>query len=108
MTLFEHATLQEIHEASAFDALSPVKGPEQSFRYPIRKDEDLGVLTSWVNNTGDRGVVFRSWGLINGGKYYGENFTWKEYMRVSNYFIAFAWFCLMKAAILIPLIAPFR
>ncbi|KAA8908864.1 Saccharopine dehydrogenase-domain-containing protein [Sphaerosporella brunnea] len=108
MTLFEHATLQEIHESSAFDALSPVKGPEQPFRKPIIKDEDLGMLTSWVNNTGDRSIVFRSWGLIDGGEYYGENFTWKEYLRCSNYVMAIIWFCLMKMAILIPLIGPLR
>jgi hypothetical protein len=108
LALFEHATLQEIHEASAFDALSPVKGPEQPFRKPIQKNEDLGMLTSWINNTGDRSIVFRSWGLIDGGEYYGKNFTWKEYLRVSNYVMALVWFWIMKAAILIPLFGPLR
>jgi len=108
MTVFEHATLQELHEASQFDALSPVKGPEQPFRYPIRKDEDLGILTSWINNTGDRSVVFRSWGLLDDGKYYGQQFTWKEYMRVSSYVTAFIWMVLLKIAILIPLIIPLK
>jgi len=108
MTLFEHATLQELHEASKFDALSPVKGPEQPFHYPIRNDEDLGLLTSWINNAGDRSVVFRSWGLLDDGEYYGQHFTWKEYMRVTSYVMAFIWMLLMKVAIVIPLIAPLR
>ncbi|CCX05117.1 hypothetical protein FPQ18DRAFT_263131 [Pyronema domesticum] len=109
MTVFEHATLQELHESSAFDALSPVKpGPEQPFRSPVIRDEHLGILTSWVNNTGDRSIVFRSWGLMDEGNYYGKDFTWKEYQRVSNWVSAIIWFIIMKVIIIVPLFAPLR
>jgi len=108
LCLFELATLQELSEAAKFDALSPIQGPEQPFRYPICKDEDLGILTSWINCTGDRSVVFRSWGLIDDGEFYGENFTWKEYRRVSNYASAFFLFILMNIAIIVPLFSPLR
>jgi hypothetical protein len=109
MTVFEHATLQELHESSAFDALSPVKpGPEQPFRSPVIRDEHLGILTSWVNNTGDRSIVFRSWGLMDEGNYYGKDFTWKEYQRVSNWVSAIIWFIIMKVIVIVPLFAPLR
>ncbi|KAF8248242.1 hypothetical protein K440DRAFT_583674 [Wilcoxina mikolae CBS 423.85] len=108
LCLFEHATLHELCEAAKFDALSPVKGPEQPFRYPICRDADLGILTSWIGSTGDRSIVFRSWGLIEEGKFYGEKFSWKEYRRVSNYVSAFSLFILMNIAIIVPLISPLR
>lgn len=106
--MFEHASLQELSEASKFDALSPVKGPEQPYRSPILRDENLGILTSWINNSGDRAIVFRSWGLFDGGKFYGESFSWKEYKRVSTYVSAIIVFALMNIIILVPLFAPLR
>ncbi|KAF8539824.1 Saccharopine dehydrogenase-domain-containing protein [Trichophaea hybrida] len=108
LCLFEHATLHDICKAAKFDALSPVKGPKQPFRYPICRDVDLGILTSWIGSTGDRSIVYRSWGLIEGGKFYGENFSWKEYRRVSNYVSAFSLLIIMNIAIIIPLLSPLR
>jgi len=108
MAVFEHATLQEITEASRFDALSPVRGPEQPWTSPIRRDHDLGVLTSSISHTTDRAIVFRSWGLWDGGQYYGPNFTWKEYMRVSHYISAIFWMVAFTIAPIFPLFAPFR
>jgi hypothetical protein len=46
--------------------------------------KDLGVLTDSPQAASDVGIVYRSWGLFDGGKFYGPNFTFTEYMRVSN------------------------
>jgi hypothetical protein len=106
--MLDHATLQELHEASNPYALSPVKGIEQPFRRPVRKDKDLGILTSYLNNVPDRAIIFRSWGLMDGGKYYGKNFTWKEYMTVSNYVSAIFWVIVLNTAVILYLFWPFR
>lgn len=108
MAVFETATLQEINEASRFDALSPVKGPEQPFQKPIRNDPDLGILAPWFTATTDRAIVFRSWGLYDGGEYYGPNFTWAEYRSMSNYLTATVWMILINVMSLIPIFGPFR
>lgn len=108
MTSFEHLTLQEIDQASAFDALSPIKGPEQPYRYPVHKDEDLGFLTTSISNLGDRAIVFRTWGLMDNGEYYGRKFTFKEYMKTANYFSGVFWFIVLNLLVILPFFTPLR
>ena len=102
------STLQEISQAATFDAISPVKGPEQPSRKSVYRDEDLGVLTSWFNNIGDRSTVFRTWGLMDGGKYYGPRFSWSEYMRVSGWISAIFFYIVLKLFAILPIFPPFR
>ncbi|KAI5776650.1 hypothetical protein EDC01DRAFT_624956 [Geopyxis carbonaria] len=108
MTVFDTATLQELHEATQPYALSPVKGIDQPTQYPMRRDPDLGILTSWANDTADRSQVFRSWGLIDGGAFYGRNFVWKEYMRVSNWISAVFWMIVLNLGVVLLILGPFR
>lgn len=82
INLFEQCTLLELHEAAAHDALSPVKpAPEQPFEWPVHKDEDFGVVCGHFSQVPDRAQVFRSWGLMEGGRWYGENLVWTEVMK---------------------------
>lgn len=105
---YENSSLQELMDSGKHDAISPIKGPEQPFRSPIIRDPDLGILTTWASAIGDRTIIFRSWGLMEGGKYYGEDFTWNEYMRVRNYFSAVFFFIVFNLAMILPLFGPFR
>lgn len=109
MNLFEALTLQELTEASAHDALSPVKpGPEQPWVWPIKYHKELGILTSWLNHMTDRSQIFRSWGLIDGGKYYGPNFVWKEYSRASNIVTAVIMAVLTNLLTFVLIMGPVR
>jgi hypothetical protein len=109
MNLFDCLTLQELTEASAHDALSPVKpGPEQPWAWPIKFHKDLGILTSWLNFMTDRSQIFRTWGLIEGGDYYGPNFVWNEYQRVNNIISAFFYVFLFNIIKFIFVLEPFR
>lgn len=108
MAVFEHATLQEIVDAAHFGALSPVRVPPQPTRWPIRDDEDLGILSSYINESADQAIVMRSWGLFEGGEYYGSDFTWREYMRVANWITAFFWMFVAFVALLLPVLGPMR
>jgi short subunit dehydrogenase-like uncharacterized protein len=48
---------------------------------------DLGTLTDSPQAFADIGIVYRSWSLFESGAYYGPEFTFSEYMRVSNRFL---------------------
>lgn len=69
--------------------LSPVKGQQylsdDSNAFGIRHDPVLGYLSpSSLSNLQNRAVVHRTWGLLDGGNYYGQNFRYSEYNRVSS------------------------
>lgn len=89
-------------------ALSPVKGYDIPFSFPIYRDPDLGLLTKNIQASHDQKIVMRSWGLLEGGRYYGENFMFKEYSRTSNMLTAIWIYLLMSAMQLLPYITPVR
>jgi hypothetical protein len=45
---------------------------------------DLGILCDAPANAIDSATVYRSWGLYDGGKYYGPNFRFAEYARMKS------------------------
>lgn len=45
----------------------------------------LGTLGDSVNAPPNVATVQRTWGLLDSGKYYGQNFQYKEYMTYSSY-----------------------
>ena len=75
--------------------MSPVPGPEQPYISPVRRDPDLGIVGPYIGSTTDKVQVFRSWGLLDNGKYYGENFTWSEVQKRGNWVHAiYSWITL--------------
>lgn len=74
-------------------ALSPVPGPAHhpssrptlaSRLLGIRTVPGLGVLTDSPQGAIDTVIVHRSWGLFDGGRYYGRSFRFSEWMRARN------------------------
>jgi short subunit dehydrogenase-like uncharacterized protein len=72
-------------------ALSPVPPPKQMKSESIftkllgwRRVPDLGVLTDSPQAGSDIPIVNRSWGLFNDGNYYGQKFSFSEWMRVGG------------------------
>ena len=53
----------------------------------VRSIPDLGVLTDSPQRGPDTAIVYRSWALFDNGEYYGRKFTFREWLRVSNYFV---------------------
>ena len=51
----------------------------------IRSVPELGTLTSSVNGGTDRTIVYRSWGLIDAGSFYGPNFRFSPYANANNF-----------------------
>lgn len=45
---------------------------------------ELGLLSTALAGSADEAIVQRSWGLLDGGRLYGPNFTFNEYQRVRN------------------------
>ncbi|KAH6646213.1 Saccharopine dehydrogenase-domain-containing protein [Truncatella angustata] len=82
---FDAKTIAESHDPWY---LSPVRGT--AIQNPInffgiRKEPYLGVLVaSAYGARGDRAVVHRTWGLLQGGKEYGANFHFNEYNSASS------------------------
>ncbi|KAH8203975.1 hypothetical protein TruAng_001917 [Truncatella angustata] len=82
---FDAKTIAESHDPWY---LSPVRGTAVQNPinfFGIRKEPYLGVLVaSAYGARGDRAVVHRTWGLLQGGKEYGANFHFNEYNSASS------------------------
>ena len=55
--------------------------------FGVRTIPDLGIVTTSLNAGPNVAVVQRSWGLLDGGKYYGSNFQFYEFMTVRNFWV---------------------
>ncbi|KAK8191335.1 Saccharopine dehydrogenase-domain-containing protein [Phyllosticta capitalensis] len=95
LSLFDHYSLSQITSALKPFALSPVQPPPTNSSpksslftkvFGVRSDQDLGLLTDWVGATVDTAIVQRSWGLLDGGKLYGANFKFSEWMVAKSTF----------------------
>lgn len=108
MSLLEHSTLQEVVHATRTYALSPVRGYDLPFAWPMRRHPELGILTKWIQAVPDTVYVYRSWGTFDRGQYYGENFNFMEYRRANNWISAVFWFLITCSITVLPIFAPFR
>ena len=97
LSIMDHYSLKQIGKSSGSWATSPVPGPKSqgtrswvSKLLGIRSVPGLGTLTTSVTAAPNIAVVQRSWGLLDGGKLYGSNFQFHEYMRVRNSVIGIA------------------
>ena len=68
----------------------------------VRTVPGLGTLTTSVSAGPNISTVQRSWGLLDGGKFYGPNFQYKEYMTVRSTLVgALIHIAIVGAAILL-------
>ncbi|KAK7514597.1 Saccharopine dehydrogenase-domain-containing protein [Phyllosticta citriasiana] len=93
LSLFDHYSISQVTTSMKSFALSPVRPPPTSSSpksglfekiFGVRQDKDLGVLTDWVQAKMDAAIVHRSWGLLDGGKAYGTNFRFSEWLAVKS------------------------
>jgi hypothetical protein len=111
LNLHEKYGFRGIADASKPWALSPVPGRESSTPKGLlntRTEPELGLLTRSLTATTNRSIVHRSWGLIEGGKFYGPRFRYSEYMKVRNMFIAVLVNVALGTVILLLALAPVR
>lgn len=108
LSVWENATLQEMFHARRTYALSPVKGYDVPFSSPIYNNNDLGLLTKNIQASHDEKIVMRSWGLAEGGEYYGQHFMFKEYTVARNMLMAIFVYFMMSAMQLLPYLVPVR
>ena len=95
--LLDHYSLKEVAKSAGTWASSPVprKEPKDgpsllSKLFGVRTVPGLGTLTTSFSAAPNVATVQRSWGLLEGGRLYGPNFTFHEYMSVPNTAVAIA------------------
>lgn len=93
--LFEKYNLKQVGEAMKPWSLCPVAPPQpnplegpslQERLTGVRVVRDLGTLTTSLQGAVDATIVGRSWGLFEGGQYYGRKFRFRPYMHARNIF----------------------
>ena len=74
----------------------------------VRSIPDLGILTDSPQRGQDTAIVYRSWALFDKGEYYGQKFTFREWMRVNGYFAGMVVHFGFMAFLLLLLLSPMR
>lgn len=94
--IFEQYGVAAVGKAMKPWSLSPIKPfPSKSnasllqLITGVKVVSDLGTLTTSLQGPVDRTQVYRSWGLIEGGEYYGKTFRFHPFMTVRNIFLGF-------------------
>lgn len=115
LSMMDHYGLKQIQKSSGSWATSPIPGPKTqnspswvSKIIGIRSVTGLGTLTTSISAPPNIAVVQRSWGLIGGGKLYGSNFRYEEYMRVRNSVVGIALHFALALAGLALIFPPVR
>ncbi|MCJ1405611.1 hypothetical protein MMC11_008839 [Xylographa trunciseda] len=90
--VFDHYGIAQLIESSKPYALSPVQGhkdepvPLITRLSGVRYVPDLGTLTTGLAAGVNTSLVQRTWGLLDRGNFYGQNFRYKEYSTARNSF----------------------
>ena len=90
--VYDHYGIARLIESSKPYALSPIPGhkdeliPFLTRLSGVRYVPELGTLTTGLAAGVNASLVQRSWGLLNRGDYYGQNFRYKEYATTRNSF----------------------
>ncbi|MCJ1282282.1 hypothetical protein MMC26_001605 [Xylographa opegraphella] len=93
--IFDHYGIAQLIESSKPYALSPVPGHKDKLASlltrlsGVRYVPDLGTLTTGLASGANISIVQRSWGLLERGDYYGQNFQYEEYASTRNSFTGF-------------------
>lgn len=69
---------------------------------------DLGILTVQPMGNVNRGIVQRSWGLLDSGKYYGPNFSYNEHLSVRNRLVGMLFYLGLTIGMIAVAIPPIR
>jgi short subunit dehydrogenase-like uncharacterized protein len=99
LTISDGFSIKELIRAFTPFSLSPA--PASSYQKkssPVQKSllqkilgpavvPELGVMTAAPQATIDAAIVQRSWGLFDGGKYYGDKFRFAIFIRARNYLL---------------------
>lgn len=92
--LFDVYSLNDVRKAMNPWSLSPIPpNPSSSgvslvqMLTGVKTVSDLGTLTTSIQGPVDRTQVYRSWGLMDAGKFYGSAFRFHPFMTVRNAFI---------------------
>ncbi|KAK0838132.1 hypothetical protein LTR03_012247 [Friedmanniomyces endolithicus] len=96
-------------------SLSPVKPTQQAPSRPllekatgVRTVSDLGTLTDSLQSAADIPIVNRTWGLMDGGRFYGPNFHMTCYSRTRNTLTGLGVHLVMTLGFLAILLPPVR
>lgn len=115
LTLFEKYSLGDFARASQPFAMSPIPNPSRHASKPlletltgVRTVSGLGTLTDSLQGPADKPIVERSWGLIDGGKFYGPNFRVNAYMRTRNVLTGFGIHVALTLGFLALITPPLR
>ena len=118
LNLFESYPLDKVMASTKPWAQSPIGAPSSSLTDPstapierflgVRTVKDLGVLTTSLQGPIDAAQVYRSWGLMDGGKYYGEKFRFRPYASVRNMFTGVLVHLAIAFSSILLLLPPFR
>jgi len=116
--LFDIYPLSKIAAATKPWAQSPIGPPASSKndRSPgllqqvlgVRTVKDLGVMTTSLQGPVDSAEVYRSWGLIDQGKFYGDKFRFHPFMSARNLFTGAIIHLCITLGTLVMLVPPFR
>lgn len=113
--LFECYSLGHVAKSSEPYSLCPVTPPAHGRSKSlleslagVRTVTDLGILTTSLQGAPDATIVNRTWGLMEGGKYYGPNFRFGSYMRVRNALLGVVVHLAITFGLLILLVPPIR
>ena len=92
MSILKTYGISGIAAVNKLFALSPIPGPKaqptESWFMKltgVRMVSNLGILTTSISASFNKPVVECSWGLLEGGKLYGPNFSYSEYMMVRGF-----------------------
>ena len=111
----KYTSAQIINATSGNWSSSPIKRippksstPLTSKLFGVRRVPRLGILTSSINAGPDIATVQRSWGLLDGGSFYGPNFQYHEYMTVPNFIVGAAFHTALAIGALALTLSPVR
>lgn len=115
LTIFDTYSASQLAQAQKPWCLCPVEPPAQSHAKSVletltgvRYSADLGTLTDSLQGPADVPIVHRSWGLFDGGRYYGPNFRVSAYQRTRNALTGLGFHLGLIAAFTALIIPPVR
>ena len=115
LSILESYSVSDITKAQQPWSLCPVTPPTQSASKSmletltgVRTVSDLGTLTDSLQGPADIPIVHRTWGLYEGGEFYGPNFRLDAYMRARNALTAFGFHVLLISGFLALALPPVR
>ena len=112
LTILDSFSISEMQSAMKPYSLSSIKPSTRTPPSPlltrllgVRKIPELGTLTTSVTGSTNSAIVQRTWGLMDNGDFYGQNFRYEEFMQVSSSITGAAFhfaFAVLPVFLLIP------